>query len=356
MENWTAETLYDKLKSIKVDNPMCQYTLERCKTLIPFVRDIQKLKKEQDALILAHSYIHPDIIYTVADHVGDSYYLAKKAMEAKNATIIFPAVRFMAETAKILNPSKTVLDPNPNGGCSLADSIDAETVLALRKEYPEHTFICYVNTTAAVKAACDICVTSSNVFDIVKNVPSDKIYFLPDKLMGENILSWMKEEGIDKELLFYDGTCYVHEEYAPEQVSFLKQTHPKLKVLAHPECSPGVTEQADIVGSTSKMYNYIREKGNSEESYLLLTECGLSSRLQVEMPEINFVGSCMLCRYMKSNHLEQILRVLQNPKESDIIHLDPEIQDKALKCLEAMFTYSKPQKVSSCNTEHLITH
>src|SRR5580698_211315 len=158
----TAEDLFSKLKNIRVDNPLCSYTLSRCRQLFPFVEAIANLKKEKNALILAHSYVHPDIIYGVADHVGDSYGLAKEARKTSADVIVFPAVRFMAETAKILNPTKIVIDPNPDGGCSLADSISAKTVWKLKEQYPHHIFICYINTTCAVKAACDICVTSSN--------------------------------------------------------------------------------------------------------------------------------------------------------------------------------------------------
>lgn len=163
----SEEKLYQKLKNIDVDNPLCSYTRERCKRLAPLVDRILEVKKLKNAIILAHSYIHPDIIYGVADHVGDSYELAKKALQAKDDIIIFPAVRFMVETAKILNPEKTVIDPNPNGGCSLADSISQEQVFKLKEKYPDYTFVCYINTTAAVKAACDVCVTSSNVYKII---------------------------------------------------------------------------------------------------------------------------------------------------------------------------------------------
>ena len=216
----TANALYDKLKNIRVDNPLCTYTLEKCERLIPLVNEILELKKEKNALILAHSYVHPDILYTVADHVGDSYGLSLKAKEATEDLIVFPSVRFMAETAKILNPNKTVIDPNPNGGCSLADSITGGDVRRLRKAFPDYTFVCYINTTAEVKAECDICVTSSNVYSIIENLPNDKIYFLPDKLMGQNVQNAL---GNTKTIELYDGSCYVHEEFSAADVRFLKQ-------------------------------------------------------------------------------------------------------------------------------------
>jgi quinolinate synthase len=193
MTKLSSLELYDKLKSIKTDNPLCEYTKERCERLAPLIHAIQDLKSEKNAIVLAHSYVHPDIIYGVADFCGDSYGLAVEAKKTDADIIIFPAVRFMAETAKILNPDKIVIDPNPHSGCSLADSIDSETVYRLREQYPSHTFVCYINTTAAVKAACDICVTSSNAFHIIEKIPNDKIYFLPDKLMGQNRSSTITE-------------------------------------------------------------------------------------------------------------------------------------------------------------------
>ncbi len=336
----TAQTLFDKLKHISVDNPLCTYSLERCQRLLPFVESILRLKAEKNALILAHSYVHPDIIYSVADHCGDSYGLAKAAKNTLAEIIVFPAVRFMAETAKILNPSKTVIDPNPNGGCSLAESIDAETVWQLREKYPQHTFVCYINTTAAVKAACDVCITSANVYTILERIPNDKIYFLPDKLMGQNLQNYLREKNIDKELLYYHGTCYVHEQFEPEQIDFFKARHPTLKVLAHPECKPEVVNKADVVCSTTGMIDYVKAQGNRDSPLLLLTECGIASRLQAENPALQLVGTCALCRYMRSNNLQVIEQALRDPKPSQIIEIAPEVQQAALRCLDAMFHYS----------------
>ncbi|MFT4553133.1 MAG: quinolinate synthase [Chlamydiales bacterium] len=339
-DKWSADDLYLKLKDVQVDNPACLYSLERCERLVPTVNRILELKKQRNALILAHSYVHPDIIYTVADHVGDSYGLALKAMEATESTIVFPSVRFMAETAKILNPDKLVIDPNPNGGCSLADSITAEDVLALRKSHPEHTFMCYINTTAAVKAACDVCVTSSNVYKIVEEYPNDKIYFVPDKLMGLNIREHLRQKGIKKEILLYDGTCYVHEQFTPELIDIAKEFHPNTVVLAHPECTPEVLAKADVVGSTTGMANYVKEHAKDNNRFLLLTECGLVSRLQIEVPEAKMAGTCMLCKYMKSNTLGQLERALRDPRPDDIVEVEEDVRKGAKNCLEEMFKYS----------------
>jgi len=337
----TLDALYAKLKNISVDNPACTYTYERCKRLFPLIEAITELKKEKNALILAHSYVHPDILYGVADHCGDSLGLATEAKNTTADTIVFPAVRFMAETAKILNPSKQVIDPNPNGGCSLASSIDADTVWALKRRYPHHTFVCYINTTAAVKAACDVCVTSSNVYRIIEKIPNDQIYFLPDRLMGQNIQNYLKQKKSRKELLFYDGTCYVHEAFQEEQVTQLKTFHPTLKVLAHPECKPEVVSLADAVLSTTGMMDYVKTHGTPETPLLLLTECGVASRLQVENPSLKLVGSCLMCRYMRSNSLEVLYQALKDPTPEQVIEIEPGLLNEAKKCMDAMYRYEE---------------
>src|SRR3989338_1170974 len=215
-EKITAAQLFEKLKNIRVGGTICHYSLKKCEELVSVVNEINALKEENNAVILAHSYVSPEITYGVADFVGDSYGLSKDAMATKATTIVFAAVRFMGETAKILNPEKEVLIPSVLDGCSLADSITAEQVVTLRKQFPGYTFICYVNTSAEVKAECDVCVTSANVYKIAKNFPNDKIYFLPDKLMGQNLAIEMNKQGVKKDIRYYDGTCYVHETYDPE--------------------------------------------------------------------------------------------------------------------------------------------
>src|SRR3989338_7062324 len=192
----TAEDLYEKLKNIKVGGTVCHYSLKKCEELTPIINEINELKEEKNAVILAHSYISPEIIYGVSDFVGDSYKLSSDAMTTKASTIVFTAVRFMGETAKILNPEKEVLIPAPLDGCTLADSINAAQVRDLRKQYPDHTFVCYINTTAEVKAECDVCVTSANVYNVVARIPNEKTYFLPDKFMGQNLINEMKARGI----------------------------------------------------------------------------------------------------------------------------------------------------------------
>ncbi len=337
----TAEGLYEKLKDIQVGNPVCRFTEENCQLLLPTIRRIEALKQDKNAIILAHNYVAPQILFGVADHTGDSFGLSKVARESTADVIVFAAVRFMAETAKILNPKKTVLDPNPNGGCSLADAITEADVRRLRAEFPDHTFVCYINTTAAVKAECDVCVTSSNVYTIMERIENDKIFFLPDRLMGENVIKFLKAKGVEKHIEVYDGTCYVHEEYEPASVDQVRRNFPGTEVLVHPECQPGVVDKADYVGSTTGMLNHVRQ--SKGDSFFLLTECGLTGVLQSEFPARKFVGSCTTCKYMKSNSLEDILNVLENPRPENTIELSSEVQQKALQCLERMFEYAEPQ-------------
>ncbi len=335
----TAKQLYETLKNIKLGGNVCQYSLRKCEELVPLINKINDLKDEKNAVILAHSYVSPEVIYGVGDFVGDSYKLSKDAMNTPAKIIVFAAVRFMGETAQILNPNKKVLIPGRLDGCTLADSINAQQVRDLRKQFPDYTFVCYVNTTAEVKAECDVCVTSSNIYRVIENIPNKKIYFLPDKFMGENLRNEMKHRGLDKEIKYYSGVCYVHEEYDVEQIQKVRLEYPNAKIVSHPECNSDVVKNSDFVGSTEQMLAYMRDEKSKE--FLMLTECGLSSRLQVEFPEKKLVGSCTMCRYMKSNTLEDILRVLKNPLPQDYVNISEETRLKALKCLEAMFHYAQ---------------
>ncbi|MFT5170543.1 MAG: quinolinate synthase [Candidatus Marinamargulisbacteria bacterium] len=331
----TAQSLYQSLKHVDLGSHNCHFSLEKCEEIVPLVNEINALKKEKNAVILAHSYVSPEILYGVADFMGDSYELSKKAQEASASTIVFSAVKFMAETAKLLNPTKTVLVPNRLNGCSLADSITGEDVKKLRKQYPSYTFVCYINTTADVKAECDVCVTSSNVYGILESLPNVNIFFLPDKLMGENVISFLAKKGVHKNIKLWDGTCYVHEEYDPEMIRFLRLKNPTMKVASHPECSGAVLADSDFVGSTSQLINYVKK--TDADAFFLLTECGLTTRLQAEAPGKTFVGTCTMCKYMKSNRLEDILRVLKTPDPQDYIEIDPDISTRAVSCIEKMF-------------------
>jgi len=317
---------------------VCQYSLRKCEELVPIINEINELKEEKNAVILAHSYISPEIIYGVSDFVGDSYKLSRDALTTKAKTIVFVAVRFMGETAKILNPEKEVLIPAALDGCSLADSIQADAVRDLRRQYPDYTFICYINTSAQVKAECDITVTSANVYKIAKDVPNNKIYFLPDKFMGQNLKNYMERNGIKKDIKFYTGTCYVHEDYGMDDILKVKLEYPDAKIVSHPECNSAIIDNSDFVGSTEQMLVYMKDTHSKQ--FLMLTECGLSARLQSEFPDKQLVGSCTMCKYMKSNTLQDILRALKNPLARDRVILDEPTRLRALKTIEAMFRYA----------------
>jgi len=333
----TSNELYSKLKRIHFGEPRDPEELkEFCNQKIDLVNRIEELKKEKNAIVVAHTYVPPEIIYGVADYVGDSYELSRYARDSKAELIIYAAVRFMGETAKILSPEKEVIVPAEDGGCTLADSITGEQVLQLRKEHPDFDFACYINTTADVKAACDIVVTSSNVYDIMEHYPSDKIYFVPDKLMGANILEEMERRGVKKDIRLWDGTCYVHEEFDFDQALTYKKAFPDIQILAHPECKPNVIENSDYTGSTSQIYDFIKKEKKGR--FIIFSECGLASRLEVEQSEdLVIQGPCMACKYMKSNNLENVYKALTQPEEKDYIQIDEDIRIKAQKSLDRMF-------------------
>lgn len=344
----TAQELYERLKNIRVGGNVCQYSLKKCEELVPVVNEIRRLKAEKNAVILAHSYVSPEIVYGVADFIGDSYKLSRDAINTTANVIVFVAVRFMGETAKILNPGKEVIVPARDPGCSLADSITADDVRRLRQQFPDHTFVCYVNTTVDVKAECDVCVTSANVYQIVERLPNDRIYFLPDKFMGLNLVNELSRRKSSKTVHFWSGSCYVHEEYTQEQVFRIRSEYPDAKIVSHPECNAEVVASSDFVGGTEQMLDYMRR--SQARQFLMLTECGLSSRLQSEFPDKDLVGSCTLCKYMKSNSLDDVLWALKAPRPDHIVRIDEPVRLKALRSLEAMFQYAQPAPppVKSC--------
>lgn len=329
-----AERLLGLLMNVECDARRT-WNLDTCREIAPLTLEINRLKKEKDAVILAHSYVDPEIVYGVADFRGDSYYLSLQAKKAQAKVILFSGVVFMAETAKILSPEATVIVPDHGSGCSLADSLSAEHLRELKRLHPDAAVVCYINSTAAVKAECDVCVTSGNVYDIVARLSQKKILFVPDRLMAENIRSELKRRGVDKEIISSDGTCMVHDQFDAAQVAQARSQFPGLKVVAHPECTPEVAAVADFLGSTGAMMKYVR---NSQAPYyLMLTECGLVGRLEVELPEKHFIGGCRLCPYMKLNSLEKIRDALAAPRPDQIVTLDEDLRQRAARCIERMF-------------------
>lgn len=312
-----------------------KWNMETCREIAPLTLEINDLKKEKNAVVLTHSYVEPEIVYGVGDFRGDSYFLSAKAREAKADVIVFAGVVFMAETAKILSPDALVVVPDRDSGCSLADSINGEDVRKMKAIYPDAAVVCYINCTADVKAESDVCVTSSNVYDIVAGLPEKQILFVPDRLMADNIRSELAARGVDKEIISSDGTCIVHEEFTVEQIHEARMTFPGLKIVAHPECTSDVAGLVDYVGSTGEMMNYV--KTTDAPYFLMLTECGLVSRLAIEDPKKNFIGGCRLCPYMKKNSLAKIRDALKAPAPEQIITLEENLRKRAAACIERMF-------------------
>ncbi len=332
-----AETtrLLASLMHVECDPRGRKWNYDTCRAIAPLTLEINQLKKERDAVILTHSYVEPEIVYGVGDFKGDSYYLSLMAKQARAKVIVFAGVVFMAETAKILSPDATVVVPDRDSGCSLADSITGEGVRKLKALYPDATVVCYINSTAEVKAESDVCVTSGNVYDIVAGLPAQRILFVPDRLMAENVRSELRQRGVAKEIISSDGTCMVHDEFTPAQIAQARAQFPGLKVVVHPECTPEVAAVADFVGSTGAMMKYV--KTTTAPYFLLLTECGLVSRLEVESPEKNFIGGCRMCPYMKLNSLEKIRDALAAPRPDQIVTLDEDLRRRAARCIERMF-------------------
>jgi quinolinate synthase len=330
-----AERLLRLLMNVECDPHGRTWNLETCREIAPLTLEINRLKREKDAVILTHSYVEPEIIYGVGDFKGDSYYLSLMAKQSRAKVIVFAGVVFMAETAKILSPEATVVVPDRGSGCSLADSIDGDGVRRLKALYPDATVVCYINSTAEVKAESDVCVTSGNVYDIVANLPAPRIVFVPDRLMAENVRSELKRRGAAKTIISSDGTCLVHDEFTAAQIAEARAQFPGLKVVAHPECTPEVAALADFVGSTGAMMKYV--KTTTAPYFLMLTECGLVGRLEVESPEKRFIGGCRLCPYMKLNSLEKVRDALLAPRPDQIVTLDETLRRRAARCIERMF-------------------
>jgi quinolinate synthase len=293
-------TLYDELSRVTT----YEYSREEVQEFELLHDEIRRLKKERNAVIVAHNYYRPEIL-KVADFVGDSLELALMASQVRDADIIeFAGVHFMAETAKIVNPTRTVLLPNPLAGCQLADSAPAEDLAAriaeLKQQYPDLAVVSYVNTTAAVKALSDIIVTSANAAKVVRTLPNENILFVPDR----NLANHVAEQIPEKNIIPWNGYCYVHQQITPEEIGKIRAADPELEILVHPECRPDVAKLADAVLSTSGMVRYAKERPANR--FLIVTECGLSDRLAMEVPDKTFLKGCKLCAFMKVTTLEDV--------------------------------------------------
>ena len=333
--NDKTKYLFDNLTNVTNIKTGTLFSLEEVKKIADQVTRINELKRENDALILAHYYCSPKILFGVADFCGDSYALAKKAKEATQQNIIFCGVTFMAETAKILNPNKKVILPPMTAGCSLASGITAPEVLALRKQYPKAKVLCYINSSAEVKAVCDTCVTSGNVFKIVENTNQDQIIFVPDLYMAKNIEAYLKNKGIKKGIIAAGSTCCVHDKFTLTQLKEVKTKYPDAKIISHPECLPEVCQNSDFVGSTAGMLKFVRE--SDAKTFAVFSEWGLINMLEAENPGKTFIPCGRICASMKRNNLDNIENVLKNIKNIQGTTLDANLAQKAKQAIDNMF-------------------
>jgi quinolinate synthase len=318
---------------VRLDAPHT-YDVDSCADLADTIHRIRLLKTERNAVILAHNYQRPEI-FEVADFVGDSLELARQATTVDADVIVFCGVHFMAETAKVLNPKKTVLLPDRRAGCSLADSVTADELVerrdALRQTYPDLQVVAYVNTTAEVKAVVDVCCTSSNAVKIVNTLPTQHILFVPDEHLGAYVQS-----KTSKTVISWNGNCYVHHQITPENILRVKEGLPNAKVLVHPECRADVIALADAVLSTSGMVDYAKKSAAGE--FVVVTECGLSERLLLEVPEKKFYKACKLCQFMKMITLDGTLQSLERMQFE--IDLDESVRAGAERSLRRMLELS----------------
>ena len=321
-KNLTKNSLNEIYKKISSVVPEIEWKFHA-----PLIQKINKLKKDKNAVILAHNYQTPEIYYGVADISADSLALALEAAKTSANIIVLCGVHFMAETAKLMNPQKKILLPDMNAGCSLASSITAEDVRMLKEKYPGVPVVSYVNTSAEVKAESDICCTSANAVKIVESLGVDKVIFIPDYYLANYVQKKTKVK-----IISWQGTCIVHEKFSAKEVEDIRKENPGIKIIAHPECPPDVISASDFAGSTSSMVKYVKE--NQPKKVLLVTECSMSDNVQVENPNVQFIRPCNLCPHMKRISLNKIFDCLKN--ESNEIKISHNIAEMARKSVQRM--------------------
>lgn len=298
----------------------------------PYVEAINRLKAERDAVILAHNYMTPEIYHGVADFVGDSLQLAIRASEIDASVIVQCGVHFMAETSKILNPEKTVLIPDREAGCSLAESVTPAGIEEMRRRHPGAPVVTYVNTSAEVKAVSDVCCTSSNAARIVAAMESETVIMAPDKHLARNVAKQVPH----KNIVWWDGACVVHERFTADDLRLFREGRPDALIIAHPECPTDVVAEADFAGSTSGIVDYVRRERPREA--MLVTECSMASNIADELPEVEFVGPCNMCPYMKTITLEKILWSLHAMEGA--VEVAPDVAARARVPIERMIALS----------------
>lgn len=312
-----------------------QYKREYWETIAPYIYEINRLKKEKNAVILAHNYMTPDIFFGVGDVVGDSLMLAQKAAQSDADIIVQCGVHFMAETAKILCPDKKVLMPDMKAGCSLSEAITGADIRALKEKHPGIPVVTYVNTSADVKAESDVCCTSSNALKIVNALGAqghDTVIMTPDMYLAQNVAAQTKVK-----IIYWEGSCMVHERFTPQDIIDARQSYgDDLIVLAHPECPPNVMAEADFAGSTAQMDDYIKDK--QPKRAMLMTECSMSDNIAANNPNVEMIGTCQMCPHMKRITLPKILHALQT--ETPEVLIDPAIAARARKAVDRMLELS----------------
>lgn len=300
------------------------------------IQEINTWKQKRDAVILAHYYVDGEV-QAIADYVGDSFFLAKKAVELKEQTILFCGVSFMGESAKLLNPGKKVIMADEYADCPMAHMVTIDQIEAVRKEHPGVAVVCYVNSTAEIKAHSDICVTSSNAIKVVRNIPQKEVFFVPDNNLGR----YVAEKVPEKQFIFHDGFCHVHKSIHKEELLAAKEAHPQAKVLTHPECTKDVLELSDFIGSTSEIIDYAT--GSDDKEFIICTEMGIFYELGQRNPEKKFfsVGHRQFCPNMKKITLEKVLEALK--KDAPEVHVPDEIAQNAKLPLERMLEVCRNQ-------------
>jgi quinolinate synthase len=314
-----TESIYQKVKHII---PPIEWPVHAS-----YIAEILKLKKERNAIILSHNYQTPEIFHGVSDLTGDSLALAREAAGTDADVIVLCGVHFMAETAKLLNPQKTVLLPSLEAGCSLADSVTGQDIRLLRRRYPGVPVVTYVNTSADVKAESDICCTSANAVQIVESLDADRVIFLPDEFLGRYVAGKTK-----KEVILWKGHCEVHEKFTARDLRAYREQFPGIVILAHPECPPDVLNESDFVGSTAGMIGEVGKR--MPRRVMMVTECSMSDNVAVQFPHIEFVRPCNLCPHMKKITLPGILDSLISKKH--IVEVDPMVAERARQAVERM--------------------
>lgn len=319
MTTLTAADLYEKVAPVI---PSVEWA-----TMADDVDAILRLKRERNAVILAHNYMTPEIFHGVSDIVGDSLALAREAVTVDADVIVLAGVHFMAETAKLLNPGKTVLIPDLRSGCSLAESITPGDVRALRAAHPGVPVVTYVNTSAAVKAESDICCTSGNAVRVIESLGVPRVIMIPDRFLAANVA---RQTGV--EVIVHPGACEVHERFTPDDIRQVRADHPGITVLAHPECPPEVVDEADYAGSTAQMVNFVEAKRPLKVA--LITECSMSDNVAQAYPDLEFVRPCNLCPHMKRNTLGAIRHALETMTNKVTVPAD--VADRARLAVERM--------------------